>query len=64
MEDLIGIQIRKLYILIDKQFYVGFSVLQLAKLHMSRFHYEYFVPKYGEKASLLFTDTHSLMYEI
>ena len=64
LEDLIGIQMRKVQVLINKPFYVGFSVLELAKLHMYRFHYEYIVPKYGEKASLLFTDTDSLMYEI
>ena len=62
--DLIGIQMRKVQVLIDKPFYVGFSVLELAKLHMYRFHYDYILPKYGDKAMLLFTDTDSLMYEI
>ena len=63
-EDIIGIQMRMVELLIDKPFYVGFSVLELAKLHMYRFHYDYIIPKYEERATLLITDTDSLMYEI
>ena len=63
-ENLFGVNMRKMKVLIDKTFYVGFSVLELSKLHMYRFHYEYIQPKYVPKAKLLFTDTDSLMYEI
>jgi hypothetical protein len=63
-ENLAAVEMRKIQLMINKPFYVGFSVLELSKLHMARFHYEYIVPKYGEKASLLFTDTDSLMYYI
>src|SRR5207247_893332 len=40
-------------------------VLELSKLHMYRFHYD-FVKRHwpGERSQLLFTDTDSLMYEI
>ena len=63
-ENLAAVEMRKIQLMINKPFYVGFSVLELSKLHMARFHYEYIVPKYGEKANLLFTDTDSHMYYI
>ena len=40
------------------------SVLSRAKVPMFEWHYEYMVPKYGNKAKLCYTDTDSLIYEI
>ena len=65
-ENLAGVQLRKVKVQINKPFYVGFTVLELSKLLMYRFHYDYIKKRYpGEdEAQLLFTDTDSLMYEI
>ena len=39
-------------------------ILELRKVLMYKFHYDYTESKYDNKSKLLFTDTDSLMYEI
>ena len=48
----------------NKPTYTGFCVLELSKLLMYRFHYDYILKAYQHRAKLLFTDTDSLCYEL
>ena len=63
-EDMAIIELQKKQVMLNKPIYAGFSVLELSKVHMMNFHYDYIVEKYGSKAKLLFTDTDSLTYHI
>ena len=63
-EDLVIVQKHKQMCKLDKPIYVGMCILDLSKLLMYEFHYDFIVPKYGSDAKLLFTDTDSLCYHI
>ena len=63
-ENLISVHMGKTKLVFNKPVYVGMCILDISKTLMYNFHYNYIKPKYGEKASLLMTDTDSLCYEI
>ena len=63
-ENLISVHMKKTSLTMNKPVYLGMCILDLSKIIMYDFHYNYIIPKYGNKAKLLFTDTDSLMYEI
>ena len=62
-EDLVLIQTAVVNLELNKPVYVGFSVLDLSKLLMYRFHYEKMLQRYAH-INLCFTDTDSLLYEV
>ena len=63
-ENLIAVHMKKTKVYYNKPIYLGLCVLDLSKTLMYDFHYNYIKKKYGQAASLLFTDTDSLAYEI
>ena len=63
-ENLAAVERVKSSILMNRPVYVGFTVLELAKVLMYSFHYNYMKKTYQNKAQLLFTDTDSLTYHI
>ena len=64
-ENLIGCKMGKIKVVMNKLVYLGQVILDLSKIVMYEFHYDYMVPKYGlEKLKLCYMDTDSLVYEI
>ena len=59
-------RIGKTKVELNKPVYLGASILDISKVLMYDFHYDYIIPKYayGNRAQLLFTDTDSLCYEL
>ena len=49
---------------LNRPAYVDMCILDLSKMLMYNFHYNYIKNKYNNRARLLFTDTESLTYEI
>ena len=49
---------------LNKPAYIGMFILDLSKVLMYEFHYNYIKTKYGNNSRLLFTEIDSLMYEI
>ena len=51
-EDLLAIEMEKKQIVVNKYVYLGLLILELSKILMYGFWYDYVKPKYGEKAKL------------
>ena len=62
--DLVAIRKSKVALTLKEPAYVGMCILDLSKVLMYEFHYDYIKNKYGNNSRLLFTDTDILMYEI
>ena len=62
--DLVMVRAGRQKVLLNKPIAVGFCILELSKLTMYNFFYEYLKPKYENRVKLLFTDTDSFCCEI
>ena len=63
-ENLMGCEMGKIKVVMNKPVYLGQAVLDLSKIIMYEFHYDYMVPKYGDRLKLCYMDTDSLVYDI
>ena len=59
-----GCEMGKIKVVMNKPVYLGQAILDLSKIIMYEFHYDYIVPKYSDKLKLCYMDTDSLVYDI
>ena len=62
--DLVAMRKKKVALMLNKPACTGICILQLSKVLVYEFHYDYVKNKYGNSSRLLFADSDSLLYEI
>ena len=62
--DLVAIHKNKVTLNLNKPAHTGMCILELSKVIMYKFRYDYIENKYGNNSKLLFKGTDGLMYEI
>lgn len=63
-ENLASIEMRRTHILMNRPIIVGMCILELSKVLMYRFLYNYLEPKFGQNIQVVYTDTDSFILEI
>ena len=63
-ENLLAIEMKKTKVKMNKPIYLGMSILDISKTLMYNFWYDYFKPKYGDRAKLCYTDADSFIIDI
>ena len=63
-ENLMGCEMGKVKVMMNKPVYLGQAILDLSKIVMYEFHCDYLVPKYNDNLQLCYMDTDSLVYGI
>ncbi|KAG5312790.1 MMP13 Collagenase, partial [Acromyrmex insinuator] len=53
-ENLFVVELRKLEIKLNKSIYVGMCILEISKLRLYEFHFEYIIPLYRDKCKIIF----------
>jgi hypothetical protein len=61
---LVGVYLKHTVVTLSKPIFIGVAILDLAKTVLYAFHYDHMMKVYGPRATLLYTDTDSLLYWI
>lgn len=63
-EDLVAVEMNPISIFMDKPIAVGMAILDLSKIVMYDYYYNFLKPEYGEKIALAYTDTDSFVIHV
>ena len=63
-EDLSIIEMKRTKVKMNKPIYLGLSILEISKLLMYEFWYDYLKPKYGDNVKLCYMDTDSFIMNV
>ena len=63
-DHLMAIEMKKTGVKMTKPLYLGMPILDISKILMYEFWYDYINPKYGDRAKLCYTDTDSFIIYI
>ena len=63
-DHLMAIEMKKTRVKMTKPLYLGMSILDISKILMYEFWYDYINPKYGDRAKLCYTDTDNFIIYI
>ena len=63
-ENLMAIEMKKTNVKMNKPIYLDMSILDISKMLMYKFWYDYINPKYGDREKLCYTDTDSFFIHI
>lgn len=65
-DSLVAVELKQKYINLNKPIYIGFAVLEIAKIRMYEFHYDFMQQEFSQphQLHLCYTDTDSLIYHI
>ena len=63
-ESLLAIEMKKTKVKMNMLIYLGMSIVDISKTIMNKFWYDYFKPKYGDRAKLCYTDTDNFIIHI
>ena len=59
-----AIEMKETRVKMNKPLYLGMSILDIGKTLMYKFWYDYFKPKYGDRAKISYADTDSFVINI
>ena len=63
-KNLVAIEMKKTKVKTNKPIYLGLSILEISKILMYEFWYDYVKPKYGDNVKLCYMDTDSFIIYI